>query len=348
MKIIGFRKYLNERSKSMILNSLPYKLYSRFVSKKKTIRFGVEVTTKCNLNCIMCTRAELVAKRELNVGEIEQKILKKVLDEMKKFVDDGYQVEFVPMGLGEPLLYKNLIDILTNVKKVSRKIRIVLVTNGVMLDKEKIKSLIDVGVDEISISLNTKNGEEYKKYLRADNYERVVKNILELLKYRNKKKGVTKIFVQYLNYENEKTERYDKEYKQWQKYMRNDDKCYLHPIVNQAGFYKKGSKIAKANYPCSMPGTRVSIKINGDMYPCDPCLYSGANKVTDLCLGNITEASVFDMFKDGTSKVHKILEDMKQGKYKNIPTCEKCTTYKINPNMYFRIPRIFKTKNIWW
>lgn len=342
---IGLRKYLSEDVKQIILNSLPYKIYSRL--PKKSFRFGLEVTTKCNLNCIMCTRAELLAKKEIAVGNIDEKIVDRVIVEMVKFVKAGFEVEFAPMGLGEPLLYPDLIKVFKKIRKSVEGVRIILVTNGVLLTDQIIKDLVDVGVDEISISLNVRNSEDYKKYLKADNYKRVVENVTKLIKYRNKK-GSTKIFIQYLDYKNEKSAVFAKEYAYWQKIMNGDDKCYLHPIVNQAGFKDGVKKDKSESYPCSMPGTRVSIKINGDMYPCDPCFYNGSKKVADLCVGNIIEESIFEIFNDKKSKLHQILEKMKQGNYKDIPTCEKCNTYKLNPNMYFKKPEFIKSNNIWW
>lgn len=333
------RKFVTLKFKKRILDSLAYRLYLRSFFGKKGMRFSVEITTKCNINCAMCTRAEMLKKGKLDVGEMKPEIINKVIEEMKKFVDHGYEVTFVPMGLGEPLLYSDFKNIIKRIKKASRKIRVVLVTNGVCLTKEIIKDLIELKIDEISISLNVNNKADYKKYMKADNYSKIKENIENLIKARNKSGfKLPNIYVQYLDYKNNEN-KFNKDIKDWTKIMKYGDKCYVHPIVNQAGFKKDLlSDLNKEDFPCTSPLSRVAIRINGDVYPCDACFYGGNQKVEELFLGNIEKISLWKIFNNKNSKNFQIVENMKNGDYSKLSICKKCNTYKLSPNCYFKNP----------
>jgi len=337
------------RIKDLIVRSWPYRIYFRYLLGKKVIRYSVEITTLCNLNCVMCTRRDKIKTNKLVVGNMDEVLLNGILVDMDRFVKAGYRVEFVPMGLGEPLMNKYFFDILTRVKKISNKIYIILVTNGVLLDKSKIGKLVSKGVDEICVSLNVNNSSDYTKYMRAsDYYNKIVGNIFELFRIRNLDKlSKLKIIIQYLDYKN-KPGSFNKNIFDWQKLMKNGDKSYVHPIVNQAGFKKGVTGGNISSFPCVSPLSRVAIRLNGDMYPCDPCFYGGTQKIKELYLGNIKEMSFYDLYMDRNSKIYEIVDLMKRNEYNFLPTCRKCNTYKLSGNPFFSLPWGMKIKGIKW
>jgi radical SAM protein with 4Fe4S-binding SPASM domain len=291
----------------------------------------------------------MIQNNKLKVGEMETKTFNKVLQDMKRFVRNDYKVVFAPMGLGEPLMNNKWKEIFKKVKKTSRSIYFILVTNGVLLDKKTSEELVKLGIDEISLSLNVNNDRDYKKYINeGGNYLKVKENIKNLIEIRNKnKKSKMKIFIQYLDYD-EKPDKFLNDITEWEKIMRPQDKCYVHPIVNQAGFKKEGVTIRKKEtFPCFSPLNRVAIKLNGDMYPCDPCFYGGTTKIKELRLGNIRNTSFFGLIKDKKSKVYKIIKSMKNEEYDQLPTCKECNTYKLSGNLFFSLPfglKFFKQK----
>jgi len=333
------RRFISPELKERILNSLIFRLYFRFINRSKEIRFSVEVTTKCNINCAMCTRMEMLKKGKLVVKEMDPEIIEKIIDEMDKFIKNGYKVTFVPMGLGEPLLYSELKNVIEKVRQVSEKIKIILVTNGVCLTQEVANDLVKLKVNEISVSLNVNNASDYKKYMRADNYPKIKKNIENLIKIRNESGfEIPSIYIQYLDYLNSGN-KFNKNIKNWTKIMKYDDKCYVHPIVNQAGFKDNGLEESRVeDFPCNSPLTRVAIRINGDIYPCDACFYGGSQRVSELYLGNVKKESIFNIFNNKKSKNFRIIEMMKNCDYSKLPTCKKCDTYKLGVNCFFKNP----------
>jgi len=280
----------------------------------------------------MCTRQSLVDKNRLHVGVMDDLIVNNIINQMKKFTSLGYKVVFTPMGLGEPFLYDKLFEVIKRVKKY--KIKVVLVTNGILLNSSNINWILDAKVDEITISLNTNSGDKYRKLMGVDGFDLVNKNLDLLFEKRNKKKSKLKIFIQFLGSQSD----FDKQIRYWNNKMRNGDKCYVHDFVNQAGLVKKNGR--RVNFPCSQPLYRISIKINGDLYPCDPALYSGSDKFRELYLGNIIDRSVIKDFLNKNNKRYKILSMMKKENYSMIKCCQVCTTKGLSENCFFNISKL--------
>lgn len=348
--IAKIRRFLSPALKEKILNSLPYRFLSRIKLYKHEIRFSCELTTRCNLECDMCTRKSLVEKGQLCVGDMDEKIVRRIIEEIKKFHNHSKNVYFVPMGLGEPLLYKGLFDLFRDIKNISKKIGIVLVTNGILLNKAYCKKLISLGVDQVCISLNTAKTSSYRQHMRVNAYDIVRRNIENLINLRNKNSdGLPSVFIQYIDYDNNQ-KLYQEDIKRWSKIMRYNDKCFVHPIVNQAGFFSGGNNFASSErkFPCTQPLWRVAVKVNGDMYPCDSCLYSGSKKIAPLYLGNIMTESPFEQLADKNNKRFAVIKSMRKDDYSELPECEKCNTYKLDCNNYFKLPGSLRIKGYKW
>jgi radical SAM protein with 4Fe4S-binding SPASM domain len=281
---------------------------------------------------------------------MDKDIIERVIQEIWRFHCYGRCIYFVPMGLGEPLLYKGLFDLFRDIKCISKRIGIVLVTNGILLDEACCEQLISMETDEVTISLNAINASSYRQHMRINAYDKVCRNIENLISLRNKSgKRLPSVFVQYIDYDNN-PRLFQEDIKRWLKIMRYNDKCYIHPIVNQAGFFSGGDKLKSSNkrYPCTQPLRRIAIGVNGDIYPCDPCFYSGYQKITSLYLGNIRTESPFDLFTSINSKQSKIIKSMRKDDYSQLPDCERCNTYKLGCNCYFKLPWSLRIKGYKW
>lgn len=344
------RKYITPNMKERLLNFLPYRIYSRFALNSNEIRFSCELTTKCNLRCKMCTRSLSVQPEKFYKNEMNKEMVDCIVNEIQKFYKNGNLVTFAPMGLGEPLLFKGLFDLFCRIKNISKTIRIVLVTNGILLDKTCAEKLISLEIDEVSISLNTTNSESYRNYMGINYYDKICYNTKQLIKLRNESgKRFPRVFIQYLDFDNDR-EIFQEEIRQWSKIMEYGDKCYVHPIVNQAGFFSGGSnfKMLERTYPCATPLFVFGIKVHGDIYPCDAAFYAGDNKVQSLYLGNLRDQSPYELFRNRNSLRYKILEDMKKDDYSKLPECKRCNVYKLGGNRFFGLPSFLRFKGYRW
>lgn len=128
----------------------------------------ISVTDLCNLNCLYCMPA--VEKRVspdeiLKYGEILR--ICRCAQELgiRKYKITG----------GEPLVRKELGELIRGLKKLPGTQSVTLTTNGVLLGQYEgeLSSL-----DGINISLDTLNREKYKKITGYDQFDRVWENLL--------------------------------------------------------------------------------------------------------------------------------------------------------------------------
>ena len=316
-------------------------LNRRYVLKQKNFRVYVEITTLCNAKCKMCSRDTLIKEKKMQAINMPKKILDKIVKDIKNLVKKGYHISFIPMGLGEPLLFPNLFSLFKTLKRIDKNIYIILTTNGVLLNAKNITSLLECEVDEVTVSLNSDNRESYQKLMGIDTYEIVLKNTIELLK-RKKSLNLSKpkISIQYLD-SGCLTKSFIEINKFWQKYLNKNDKVFFHEIVSESGtcsFDNKRVNVIPTSkrFPCPECWFLIGIHINGDIYPCGPIFY-WKEKREDLYLGNILDNSLYNLYFNN-QKLMTIRENMLKNNYSGLNTCKKCDNIILMTNPFFRNP----------
>ena len=114
----------------------------------------------CNRRCAFCPRVD----EELypNLDEyLDIDFFKKILNELKK---NNYTGRMGFSGFCEPLLHRNIVEIVKLYKDYFPENRLEIVTNGDYLDFDTAKKLFDNGLYNIRVSLYT-NPKNEKKFL---------------------------------------------------------------------------------------------------------------------------------------------------------------------------------------
>ena len=109
------------------------------------------LTERCNLRCTHCYQTG-TPDTELSFKEIVT-VLDEV-DEMLRAWSENYALDFSPsinVTGGEPFLRNDLSEILSEIS--SRGFSIYLLTNGTIIDNEKVRLLSDLGVKGIQVSI---------------------------------------------------------------------------------------------------------------------------------------------------------------------------------------------------
>ncbi len=119
-------------------------------------RVMVELTMKCNYNCIYCFRRSLVNE---DITEMDWDLALKVLRDSREA-----GVEWIVLsGWGEPLTHPRALDFMHKAKSMGFKV--LLNTNGSLLS-EYAEDLVRMEIDNVTISVDSMSKEEYEK-LRA-------------------------------------------------------------------------------------------------------------------------------------------------------------------------------------
>jgi len=128
----------------------------------------IEVTNRCNLGCNFCPRGRHRAQEwDMDLG-----LYSKIVRELGEYDD----VRLTLSGLGEPLLHPEL----PTMVKAAREAGVLGVhveTNGLLLEGELLRGLVDACPDVISVSVDADSAGTYESLKGTDAFERVSGNI---------------------------------------------------------------------------------------------------------------------------------------------------------------------------
>lgn len=109
---------------------------------KRPLVVSYEVTLSCNCNCCHCELGGVI-KNEKQLQPAEYGRLTQTLNP-----------PVVQISGGEPLLRKDILDIVKAIKQSDRLPYLILVTNGVLLNESNYLQLYEAGVNQFSVSLD--------------------------------------------------------------------------------------------------------------------------------------------------------------------------------------------------
>ncbi|MBZ0273313.1 radical SAM protein [bacterium] len=122
----------------------------------------IDLTNKCNLHCVGCWNHGYEMGGDRWTGEMFRRTLatKTVL----KAIDDAARAgaEMVQFsGAGDPMLHPDFLAIVARVK--SHGLRCTVITNGTMLTDKNVKKLVELGLDNLTVSVWAGTADMYEK-----------------------------------------------------------------------------------------------------------------------------------------------------------------------------------------
>lgn len=295
----------------------------------------IQVTNGCNIRCKYCYADAGCSQDDLTIAEIET-----ILSELK---DMNYS-KIVVTG-GEPLLRKDIIDILKVCKKYGK---VQLLTNGIREDEELYQEIMEI-VEMVQISIDSYDAEIHDANRGKGSYEKTLKTI-KLLSSINPAKVTLAMtptpeymadlvemmkfclsmdirslhinrFVPFGRAKEYEKEINLKEFFQWV----NKGYDYLYALYDNALKEKKdfyfnldvASDLRKSVFStvrkcsCGLNENLISVGYNGDVYLC-PSLHTKEFK-----LGSIRENSIVDIIQQSKEKLGSF-------RVENLPKCKNC------------------------
>lgn len=158
---------------------------SNFFPSGKTLciplSINILITDKCNLTCKICSygRIRNSGGRELDIAD------------WSRFIHDVAHIKpsFFISG-GEPFARSDTLELARLIK--SQKLKLGICTNGLLLDEEKIKTLADLGIENMVFSLFGTQEVHDKLTGQEGAFRRVTENIRLFRQYKNK---ATKLII---------------------------------------------------------------------------------------------------------------------------------------------------------
>ncbi|MFQ6135791.1 MAG: radical SAM/SPASM domain-containing protein [Candidatus Hydrothermarchaeales archaeon] len=126
----------------------------------------IEPTNRCNSKCNICVRTFYQYEKTKDLS----------FDEFKLIVDQFPNLKRVVLhGIGEPLLNADISEMVSYLK--ARNAYVLFNSNATLLDPEIQKGLIDAGLDEYRVSIDSATPETYLKVRGVPLFDRVIDNL---------------------------------------------------------------------------------------------------------------------------------------------------------------------------
>lgn len=135
----------------------------------------VEVTTRCNLKCIICERTYWdEPNRDMS------------FEEFKYIIDQFPRLKWIGLtGIGESFINKDFLKMLEYVK--SKDILIELYDTFYFIDKKTSEELVRLKVDKVFASIDAATKQTYEKIRVGSDFEKIIANVKELFRQKKEK-----------------------------------------------------------------------------------------------------------------------------------------------------------------
>ena len=218
--------------------------------------FLMELSNLCNHECIFCAHQKMKRKPGRMKKELAFDILKQAYDLGTREV--GFY------ATGEPFLIPDLADYIKYAKEIGYTY-VYLTSNGSLATPEKIRAVIDAGLDSIKFSINAPERELYKFIHGHDHFDIVMEHLKYLNQYRtesgkNYKIYVTGILTKY-------TEKLKDEY--FKVFKGLADQIVFKFVYNQGGYMPEIEKYLRCECDeapkrvCNLPFDAIGITYEG-------------------------------------------------------------------------------------
>jgi radical SAM protein with 4Fe4S-binding SPASM domain len=167
--------------KSNLVYNFVEKKMNKTIIKSHPWKFFIEVSLSCNLRCIICGH---------HFSNISGIMKAEVFDHIKPLL--SYATIVHEMGYGEPLLDKKFLDKLQFFKEKGAYVDIY--TNGMLLSEKVSEKIVDLGLDQITFSIDGGTKETFENIRLGASYSKLCHNI-ELLNHVKLKRKCVKPFL---------------------------------------------------------------------------------------------------------------------------------------------------------
>jgi len=221
-----------------------------------TTNFLLELSNACNHKCLFCAHQKMKRK----VGKMKPEMVESVLRQ-------AYELGTREVGMyatGEPFLVPELPEYIRLAKEIGYTY-VYLTSNGALAVPERIRAVVDAGVDSIKFSVNAPERKMYEFIHGCDDFDQVFENLKYLNQYRqesgrNYKIYLTGILTRY-------TEHLREEY--FKVFDGLADQIVFKDVYNQGGYMPEIDHLLKCTYDkeqtrrCNLPFDALCVTWEG-------------------------------------------------------------------------------------
>jgi len=277
--------------------------------------FLIEPINMCNARCIMCG----IDFDKKVTAVLSDELMEKIAEELTLY--RGH-VEKVMLYLDcEPLMDRNLHLKIARMKQTGVK-KVNIATNGSILTPAKAKAIIEAGLDEIYISIDSLDKATFEAIRLRLNFDKVYKNTVDFIKLRDEMNPNLVVRMQMIQQESNYDEA-EAFVEHWSKLLKPTDQIAVqkaHNWANAIDVMKFGDEETANNIPCIALWGTLCIHANGAVGLC--CM----DTTSSVLLGNVNDESIADIWSG--RPMQEIREKHLAGKRHEIEICDGCTLWR--------------------
>ena len=151
-----------------------------------TTNFLLELSNACNHKCLFCAHQKMRRK----VGKMAPEMVESVLRQ-------AYELGSREVGMyatGEPFIVPELADYIKLAKDIGYTY-VYLTSNGALATPERIRAVVDAGVDSVKFSINAPERGLYEFIHGKDDFDKVFEHLKYLNQYRRESGRSFKIYI---------------------------------------------------------------------------------------------------------------------------------------------------------
>ncbi|MBU1611401.1 MAG: radical SAM protein [Proteobacteria bacterium] len=265
------------------------------------LHLDLEITSRCNLKCTFCDKLPVLGTDQ--IGDMDLKLFQHIIDQ-------GTESGLASIKLsyrGEPLLHPKIAEMVSYAK--SRGILDVYFnSNGMLLTNTKAQSLIDAGLDRISISIEGTNPAAFEAARRGARFEKIKNNVRELVRLRDANRlAHPKVRIQTVSLPGIDLDEYA-EY--WGPF------CDETAAIDYKDCEKVPDMLVHEGFACPQLWQRMTIEWNGIIHPCNN------DDTGRFALGNASSQDLQSLWL--SPKVQEARELHQEGKSHMVEACRVC------------------------
>lgn len=271
----------------------------------------------CNFRCNYCLHgldANTLEKKGFRKQYMDFQIYQKVVDDIAA---QGWHLKaMIFAGHGEPLMHRQIAEMIAYAKEKKVADRTEIVTNGSLLTHELSDALIAAGLDRLRVSLQGMSAQRYREICgKMIDFDRFV----EQLKYFYQRKTSTDVYIKIIDVAMEEEgdrERFEAFFAPIADTIAVE---YAIPFVPEidlgaiSGNNKQGDQVHSS--VCAMPFYMLVVYPNGDVLPCCATEFP-------TVFGNVMQESLSDMWNSRV-RIQFLLHQLDGAC--TLPVCSQCS-----------------------
>ncbi len=279
----------------------------------------IELSNTCNHSCIFCAHRKMTRPKK----QMDEELVYRILDE-------AYSTGFRGLGFyasGEPFMTVKLKEYVKKAKEIGYEY-VYIDSNGAAATFDKIREVIDAGLDSIKFSINGTNRENYALIHGKDDFDRVIQNLKQTYAYKQQLDRKLNVFVSFAitKYTEDSIAEFVETFRPYADDIITNDVIEMGGYVPEVGKYLKTSRQADfmegMSVPCYTLWNTFIVTCEGYVTAC--CAdFQNYFAYADLNKETIAEAW-------NNPWITKLRKDHLEGKYMGTP-CETCVTGKRVP-----------------